>query len=291
MRSEVEDFAASGCWASGLSLVLILQAAPLFGQPPTFRSQTELVRVDVRVSRDGQAVPNLTAEDFEILDNGVRQEVSVARNATLPLGLVLALDVSGSVQGERFERLQRSVHELLGDLGQDDRVTLLTFAETLTIAGRQGAQAASMAASLPAPSANSLTGLRDAAYAALLLAEELDTRPLVVVFSDGFDTASWLSPGQVLETARRRKAVVYAVTTGPTAPFLGRLAATTGGRVLAANWDQSLSSAFRAVLGDFRARYLLGYAPTGVPQAGWHTILVRAKNPRFTVEAREGYFR
>jgi VWFA-related protein len=76
---------------------------------------------------------------------------------------------------------------------------------------------------------------------------------------------------------------------GPNVPALKAAAAATGGTVLNDPSGATIPQLFRRVLDDLRASYLLSYSPQGVAQPGWHTITVKAKNPRLTIRARKGY--
>jgi hypothetical protein len=126
--------------------------------------------------------------------------------------------------------------------------------------------------------------------AVMVLAESADARGLVIVLSDGADTASFLRPEGVLATAKRTDAVVYAVSAGRSRPdrFLEDLADVTGGRVLRAD-AASLRPTFLTVFNEFRQRYLLSYTPRGVSPTGWHQLNVRLTEKRGAVRARRGY--
>jgi VWFA-related protein len=133
------------------------------------------------------------------------------------------------------------------------------------------------------------TALVDAVYCGVIVGEEEPGRLLVMVFSDGLDTASWLTPSRVVDVANRAEAVVYAASTQRDRPrFLEELTAQTGGRVLRVEAGD-LAPTFVQVLREFRERYLLTYTPRGVSPDGWHTLDVRVKGRRLTVKARRGY--
>ena len=75
-------------------------------QSPAFSSKVEAVRVDVLVTDNGQAIRGLGPADFEVLDNGVPQDVTLVSFDEIPLNVILALDMSDSVAGERLEQLR-----------------------------------------------------------------------------------------------------------------------------------------------------------------------------------------
>ena len=257
-------------------------------QQPQFRSGVELVQLDVAVMRGGRPVPGLTAADFVVTDNGVTQAIeSAALGGQLEVTLVL--DVSGSVSGERLTQLTRAVQELTRILTPGDRVALITFADevTLTLPPTGDFEAARRA--VEGLSAAGSTALRDAAFLAIQRsAAATGVRALTLLFSDGRDTASWLTESQVLQATRRNAAVIHAIRLEPDL-FLDRITEAAGGRTWPAASGRDLQGNFKAALDDMRARYRLTYTPRGVDQPGWHEIRVRMKNGRADITARPGY--
>jgi hypothetical protein len=90
----------------------------------------------------------------------------------------------------------------------------------------------------------------------------------VLLFTDGDDTVSWLTAGDVIETARRAGLVIHAVCVEPD-PFLGRLVEATGGRTWSANSDRQLRELFTKALEEMRARYPLNVRAARRDAAGW----------------------
>jgi len=273
-------------------LASVVSSASLGRQDTVFRARTETVRIDVLVTERGVTVKGLAADDFEVLDNGIPQRVELITHEPLPLGLVLALDASESVEGNRLASLVAASNALLDALEPNDSVTLLTFNHALALRTNQSRDPRDARAALAAMQGEGMTALRDAAYAGLLLGENAPGRGIVVIFSDGFDTSSWLSRDQVLSSARLADVLVYAVTLDVRQPeFLRELATATGGTVFQADSEANLKTVFLQVLEDFRNRYLIGYQPTRVAPRGWHTLQVRVKGRGFNVKARPGYMR
>jgi VWFA-related protein len=116
-------------------------------------------------------------------------------------------------------------------------------------------------------------------------------RSLLIVFSDGVDTSSWLTAESVLETARRGEVVVYGIEIGsPRDSFPRAISEATGGRLFALESTKDLSTVFSRILEEFRVRYLISYSPEGVTSTGWHQLEVRVRKRGATVRARPGYF-
>jgi VWFA-related protein len=275
------------------ALALAASAALANGavQAPTFSSRVEAVRVDVLVTRDGKPVPGLGPGDFEVLDNGVPQNVDLATFGSIPLNVVLALDVSESVAGVRLDHLKAAGHAVLAGLKPGDRSALVAFSQQVTLGCRLTADVRQMGAALDATAAAGETALIDASFAAMTVGESDTARSLVIVFSDGLDTSSWLTPEAVLVAARRSDAVVYAVSLGAGrgANFLRDLTEASGGRRLDVGSTKNLDATFVGILDEFRQRYLLSYSPQGVPGGGWHRLEVRVKARGAAVKARPGY--
>src|SRR5687768_6453484 len=86
--------------------VAIGAAVALSAQQPSFSTRVDAVRVDVSVTDRRAIVRGLSASDFEVRDNGIVQQVELASFEQLPLNILLALDLSQSVAGERLTDLK-----------------------------------------------------------------------------------------------------------------------------------------------------------------------------------------
>lgn len=263
--------------------------AAVAAQAPTFTSKVEVVRVDVLVTDKGQPIVNLGANDFELLDNGVPQQIDFVSYEQIPLNLVLALDMSDSVAGERLDNLRGAGTALLAGLKKDDQAGLVTFSNLVALGSGLTTDRAPVREALEDAGGAGNTALVDGVYAGITLGESDVGRALLIVFSDGLDTVSWLTSRAVLDIAKRSDVVAYAVSTGRAQPeFLRDLTAFTGGRLFEVEKTANLSAIFLDVLQEFRQRYLLSYTPRGVAKDGWHRLDVRVKR-RGTVKARPGY--
>ncbi len=270
------------------ALVLTAQVPVSSPQAP-FRSQVEVVEVDVAVTRGGATVAGLTAGNFVVTDNGVPQEVTAALLDAEPLRVTMVLDTSKSVSGSRLASLIKAGSGMVRALGPKDQVSLITFSHQVTLRVPMGSQFAGIDNALASLTGTGATALRDAVYLGLAGASDDRSRALLLVFSDGFDTASFLSSEAVIESARRSNAVVHVVQFRAD-KFLGRLAEATGGRTWSAQSDRQLEALFGRVLDEMRARYLLTYSPSGPQKPGWHQIKVSLKGARGDVIAKQGYF-
>lgn len=303
-------------WCRLVLVGVLLTGAAASLPAQTFRSGVDAVSVDVLVTRDGRPVAGLTADDFTLLDNGVEQRIDTLLFDEVPITLLLALDVSGSVGGAGLEQLRAAVRAAGESLRPDDRVGLLTFSDRIRLALEPPSSADRLAAALGRVRAGGATALYDATFTALALREQTVGRMVVLLFSDGDDTASWLDPRDVFDMAQRSDVVVYGVTLDRGGPdtlitrqgrelarqwftlepeifrreFLWRLVGDTGGSLEMSDDLERLRDTFARVVHEFRSRYLLGYSPSGVATDGWHDLEVRVDGGG-EVTARRGYLR
>jgi VWFA-related protein len=265
---------------------------------PVFSSGVEVVRVDVSVLRDGKLVEGLQASDFEVRDNGVLQAVEIVGDprgttggVSKPVDVVLALDVSDSVNGEPLKQLKAAAHALVDVLRPEDSFSLLTFSSRVRLTVSPADSRARAHEVIEATQAQLTTSLYDAAFAAVATADASRGRPLALVLSDGKDHGSWLEPERVLRAAEGSELVVDVVFTRQAdgeQDFLRGLAATTGGEEWRADYGQ-LRDVLLKALEEFRSRYTLRYERQGVRRAGWHEFGVRVRRPGVKVRARSGY--
>jgi Ca-activated chloride channel family protein len=276
---------------SAILLIVLACVARLAAQEPSFRSSSLGVRVDVLVTDGAKPVAGLTAQDFELRDNGVTQSIALVDAADVPLNVVLALDTSGSTSGARQADLIVAGNGLLDGLKPADRAALTTFSHAVAPRIALTADLGSIRAALGGIKPAGRTSLSDGIYAALAATLKQPGRSLVVVCSDGSDISSWLRPEDLIESAKRANAVVYAVAAADTKRIAALEAVTdaTGGDLLRVTSSADIRSAFQKILQDFRNRYVLAYSPTGVPPGGFHRLEVRVKRRGLTVKARPGY--
>jgi VWFA-related protein len=260
-------------------------------QSPMFSTRREVVRVDVLVSANGQPVKGLAPADFDVRDNGTRQEVELATFEEVLIDVTLALDMSRSVDGDRLEHLRRAGHSVLSALQPRDRAALVTFSHAVSQRAALTTDRAPVRAALDAATGDGETALIDGVYTSLVLGAD-QGRSLVIVFSDGVDTRSWLSADALIDTAKRSDAVVYSVATSKdVTDVLDDLSDATGGAVFTVESTSQLDATFLRILNEYRHRYLVSYSPRGVDQAGWHRLDVRVPGRKVTVRARPGYVR
>jgi VWFA-related protein len=271
-----------------LAVTISLSAGPV-AQELTFRSRTNLVRVDVLASKGRQPVIDLTAADFEIRDNGAVQRIDFMRFEELPLNVVVVCDMSLSIAGEDAVNVRRAVEALPSNLRRGDRVSMITFGGRVTERLKLTEDIASLTGALNRVAPAGLTPLLDAIYSGLTIVGDEPGRSLVLVFSDGIDTASWLPSARLLETVKASPATVYAVSVGNEATeMLRQVTDASGGRHLEIGSTRNLEATFSEFLSEFRKRYVLGYEPTSTAP-GWHKLEIKVRRSGVDLRARPGY--
>lgn len=304
-----------------LLFALVLRLAPE-QQAQTFKVAVDAVRVDVRVEQRGRPISGLASSSFSLLDSGVEQEVDAVGIEDVPLHLMLVLDASASVSGEVLSELKRAAKTILKELRHQDVASLLTFSHSLDLRIDASSDRFRLESAIDEIQARGSTSLHDALASALILAPGADRRTLIVTFSDGEDTSSWVDARNVLEDVRRTDAVIYGIGPRPAwelqkrggvrrtmvpleqvrrwfekDPELARnallpLAADeSAGRMFYTDRSTDIGMAFAEIIDDFRSRYVLSYVPRGVPPDGWHPIRISLKGMKATIHARRGYMR
>jgi VWFA-related protein len=287
------------------------------GPQPLFRTGAAGVRIDALVTDDDRPVPGLTTADFELTDSGVAQAVQVTSVKDMPVDVICVLDTSSSLGDEGLNHLIHATDTLIGRLRPDDRVALVTFSQIVTLRAPLSTDRRRVREGLRGLRAAGNTSVIDAAFAAAMLQPDTDRSAMLLIFSDGFDTASWLDAQRVLTTIRRSPLVPYAVVIGDDVPesgkvmtpltvllrdplptrdvfdpserFLRNLVVTGGGVFMPAENSRQLERRFNEALDSFRQRYVLTYAPQGVETTGWHPVTVKVKGHSYRIRARPGY--
>jgi VWFA-related protein len=267
---------------------------PQQDQRPVFRAGTNRVRVDVTVVDRGRPVEGLTAADFEVKDNGVLVSDLDVTTTEESVGVAIALDLSGSVQMDGLKELTNACYALTHALLPGDQAWIITFADAFALKAGPVRDPDVVRKALASIRPGGGTSMWDAIFGAASLAGAHHGRAMVLVFSDGVDSTSWLGEERGLDVLRRGDVVVNAVRP-PLVPDgfmqLERAAIATGGLVVNAERGAKLETQFVDLLYQFRRGYILSYPPTGVPaKRGWHEIDVKLKDKRGRVRAREGYF-
>ena len=268
------------------------------GRPAAlFRAGTSVVLVPVMVrDRRGRFVDDLTLDDFELFEDGVRQAPSLFRSAAVPLDLVLAIDFSSSMTAA-MGSLRFAARQFLGALPEPARLGLVTFNDRVFVMARQERNRAVIARAIDAlPEPFGGTALLDALVHALELHGDDQAHRVVVLFSDGEDRNSFSAVGSVEQRIRGSQATVYVIAmgrgraAGRAEELLGPLTRASGGRSFRIGRVDEVDEVLERIRERLRNRYFLAYQSSNPTRDGaWRHIDVRTKDRRHVVTAREGY--
>jgi Ca-activated chloride channel homolog len=274
-------------------------------QQPELRISTNLVTVFANVTdKTGAIVGGLTKSDFQVLEDGRPQDIGVfERESQQPLAMTLAIDTSGSTYKDRAleqEASKRFIHALLR---QQDQMSLLEFGTDVRQLTGFTNKMQQLDHALGDLRGSDATALYDAIYLGSQALSSKDGRKVLVLVSDGGDTAKSMTYDQALEQALRAEVMIYSIIDVPIEASAGRdlggehalitLAEQTGGKSFYANAG-GLDKAFEQVSEDLRTQYVIGYYPKNQePGRTFHRITVtvpRAGQDEFNIRYRTGYY-
>jgi Ca-activated chloride channel family protein len=284
-------------------------ATPGAGQEPrrpglTFGSDVGLVRLDVTVvSSDGRFVTDLKEGDFELVEDGKPQAVSTFLREELPVSLVLLVDSSISV-ADRLPLAQAATERFVASLRPGDEVRLVAFNERVDILQDFTADKDALRAAVARISAGGATALYNALYSTLRgrapeWADGRLRRRVIVLLSDGEDTASLVWEEQVVELVRRREATVHVVAlraesdaSNRSARILRLLSAESGGEVHHPGSIRDLDHVYSRIGDELRSQYMVGYVSSNPAHDGrWRRIELRVRGRKdLQVRHRAGYY-
>ncbi len=283
------------------STFVVLAVATTLGQEPTFKAGTQVVYVPTTVTdAEGRLVPDLQKEDFIILDNGKPQEITVFQDEVQPFTAAVILDFSASMTGN-LQLLKNATEQFLLRMLPQDKAQVGAFSDKIQFSGTFTSDRDDLIGALGDLQYGNPTRLYDALDESISLLEKVEGRKVVVVFTDGDDTASRVNFGHVLDRAREADVMVYAIGleseyfAGPgriqrTRPdrALKKLADETGGGYFELKKSADLAPTFTRVAQELHSLYTLGFQPM-VMDGKEHKLEVRVKKPGMTARARRTY--
>jgi Ca-activated chloride channel family protein len=279
-----------------------------------YRERVSVVNVFATV-RDfgGDYAGNLEAGDFRISEDGVPQAISHFAYEDLPLHVVITLDVSLTMRGERIATAREAAERFANSLhfGRD-RAAVVTFAGkpdlAVPLTAESGPVLAAIQASKETPGG---TALYDAIVLAVETLRGIEGRKAVIVLSDGRDeSGDGFRPGslhsyeEALEVALKSEAIFYPIGVGreiegqkdfygvrTVGAILRAFADQTGGQTYFATRVGQLRRAYENVAEALRHQYNLGYTPSNLQRDGtWREIRVVVDREGYEVNARKGYY-
>jgi Ca-activated chloride channel family protein len=282
----------AGVFAVATSAALVAQQPP----GPTFRAGTQVVSLFVTVA-DAQKrlVPDLTKGDFEVFDNEKPQSLTYFDNSIHPITVVVMLDTSGSMT-LTIDLLKRAAEQFLIRLLPDDKAKVGAFNDKVQISSRFSNNRDQLISSVMDLDYGNGTRLWDAVALSLDELKGVEGRKVILLFTDGDDTASKVSLGNMIDRSRAEEVMVYAIglesqfMNQRTKPDSGlrKIADETGGGYFELKKTSELAPTFTKVASELHSQYVIGFTPTQL-DGRVHKLMVKMKPAGLTARARKSY--
>jgi Ca-activated chloride channel homolog len=299
--------AALGCaTVAALAAIDVIAGA----QQPSFRVGVDIVSLNVTVS-DGTSryVTDLEQKDFQVFEDGVKQDVTFFSKANLPIALSLLIDTSASMEA-RLQTAQEAAIGFASRLRPQDLAEVVDFDSRAVILQSFTNNAPMLEQAIRKTSAGGSTSMYNAIYIALkdlkrVVATNVEEirRQAIVVLSDGEDTSSLLPFEEVLDLAKRSETAIYAIGlrsgegSGASRGFreaefvLRQLAQETGGRAFFPNQIAELAGIYTQIGDELSSQYAIGYSFRNTKRDGaWRRIVVRVDRPGANARTKQGYY-
>jgi Ca-activated chloride channel homolog len=281
---------------------------PPGSQDETYRVQVRLVNVFTTVTdSQGAPVPNLTKDDFRLLEDGIPQEIRIfEKESAMPLSIALAIDTSESTRREialEMSSARKFVHAILRPV---DRLSLFQITENVDQLTRFSPDMKIIERGIDHLTAGAGTSLYDAIFLCSDALIGREGRKVLVLITDGGDTTSSTNYNNALRRAQQAEAIVYSIIVVPVAADAGRniggehaliqISKDTGGKYYYAESGEQLDEAFRKVSEELRTQYLLAFYPNRrVSDSPFRRIQVELKKTDengkpYQVRHRAGYY-
>jgi Ca-activated chloride channel family protein len=273
-----------------------------------FRGGVEMVSLNVTVTEGGRYVTGLDQADFEVFEDGVKQQVTFFSKTQQPIALAVLLDTSASMD-QRLETAQEAAIGFAKRIRQDDVMEVVDFDSQVRILQDFTNDIPKLERAIRSTTVNGSTSLYNALYVSLkalknvkaVSAEEI-RRQAIVVLSDGDDTSSLVEYEEVRDVARRSETVIYAVglkqgNTSSRVEFkeaefvLKQLSTDTGGRAFFPTAVSELPAIYQQISEELANQYTMAYSSKNPLRNGaWRRIMVRVAREGVLTRTRQGYF-
>jgi Ca-activated chloride channel homolog len=257
--------------------------------------RTSAVLVPLIVTNGGMFVKGLKQQDFEIYEDGIRQPIDSLVTDDAPLDLVLAIDVSGSMERALVD-VKPAVKQLLSRLRAGDAATLVGFNDTMFVAAEREKDRRTREDAVDLLTSWGGTALYDATVRTLDLVSRETGRKGIVIFSDGDDRNSLTRRETAMARVQASDAMLYTIGFGGGATVpqlrasLETYARSTGGKPFFPKHTGELDAVFDEIVSELANQYVLSYSPLNAKQDGkWRSIKVRVRKGSYDIRARQGY--
>jgi Ca-activated chloride channel family protein len=301
--------------ARGLTVAVAVAAAALAagararaaGPQERFRGGVDLVSLNVTVSDGTRFVTDLDQTDFEIYEDGARQDVSFFSKVQQPIALAVLLDTSASMEN-KLATAQEAAIGFARRMRPGDLMEVVAFDGQVNILQEFTSDVPSLERAIGQATVNGSTSLYNALYISLKNLQKARARnasdirrQAIVVLSDGDDTSSLVAYEEVLRVAKRGETAIYSIGLRQNdqgrrdfkeAEFvLRQLSSETGGRVFYPNAVAELPRIYDLIAQELASQYSIGYSSKNPARNGaWRRISVRVLRPGLTARTRQGYY-
>ena len=290
--------------ASVLPALLLAIPVAVEAQVPTFKASVDLVSFGVTVTdRRGNFITDLTADDFEIVEEGRPQTLKVFARGDqadgLDMHVGLLFDTSGSM-GEDLRLSRSAAIKFLNTLHDARDMTLVDFDTEVRVAKYGQPDFPRMVERIRNRKPDGWTALYDALGVYLDGATEDNGRTILVLYTDGGDTRSAIGFSDALTLVRASDVTIYAVGFLDHQPSsvkaeqrmrLQQISDATGGQAFFPMSMKEVEAAYDKIVAQIRAQYSLGFASTNTKMDGqWRDVKIRVKRPDVRIQSRKGYF-
>ena len=286
--------------------------APQGNNPqPSFRAGVDIVSLNVTVIDPAQKyVIDLAQDEFQVYEDGVKQEVMLFNRTNLPIALSLLVDTSASME-QRLPIAQEAAIGFAHKLRLQDLAEVIDFDSRVMVLQSFTNKASDLESAIRRTSAGGSTSMYNAIYIALKdLKKAVVTttddirRQAIVVLSDGEDTSSLLPFEEVLDLAKRSETAIYAIglratesSTSASKGFkeaefvLRQLAQETGGRAFFPTQATDLNGIYSQIADELSSQYTVGYTSKNNKRDGaWRRVVVRVNRTGMSARTKQGYF-
>ncbi len=263
------------------------------------------IKVDVRLvevyatvlDNRGTFIDGLKVDNFQILEDGRPQKISIFENDADSLSCAILLDTTGSMR-DALPRVRNSVVKLIDELGEHDSVAIFTFDQQLTVRQDFTTDKDAAKRAVLRTRAQGSTALFDAISES---SEELAKRQgkkVLIVFTDGDDNASLLTASGAVVHAQKLGIPLYAIAEGEAThsselgKVLSELSERTGGIAYQVKKADDIERVFSTIATNLKHLYLLSYKPNGNRDtAKWRKIdIVVSGFQNYRLRAKQGYY-
>lgn len=271
-----------------------------FLNSPEFMEEVDVKLVELFTTvtdKSGRLVKGLTRDEFQIFEDGRRQEISKFELVEdLPLTVGIAIDSSSSMVSSLPQAQQAAIEFLEKVITLRDKVFALTFSGRPVLLVPPTDDVSAVQESLTGLRSLGMTTLHDAIVTSLYYFRGVRGRKALIILSDGEDTASHIPFNNALEYTRRSGVVVYTVGLN-ISKFqtsirgkLKNLADESGGRVFFISEAEELREVYREIEDELRSQYLLTYSSNRPGGGGEYREIEIKLSGKYKARTMRGYY-